>query len=60
MPQTYAYPQPVATVGKGFSIAGFVFGIIALLFFPIPFGPLGLIMVPSARTRNECPWPPLP
>jgi len=51
MPQYFA-PSP-STAGNGFSTAGIILGVIAFLFFPIVFGPLGIIMGAIAKSKGE-------
>jgi hypothetical protein len=41
-PQTQE-PAPTRNAGRGWSIAGIVCGVIAVLIIPILFGPLGII-----------------
>jgi len=58
-PQYGAYPPPVAqNRGRGFSIAAFICGGLALLFLPIILGPLGIIFgfVGSAKGDNIGKW----
>lgn len=53
-PQQPSYAAPVTTgAGNGFSIAGIVLGIIALLIFPPLFGIAGLVMGAIALSRKE-------
>ena len=47
---------PVAATGTGYSIAAIVCGVSALLFFPIVFGPVGLVLGAIAYTRHERLW----
>lgn len=58
-PQYGAYPPPVAqNRGRGFSIAAFICGGVALLFLPIILGPLGIIFgfVGSAKGDKIGKW----
>lgn len=45
------YGQPPA--GNGLSIAGIICGAIAFLFFPVLFGPIGLVLGGVALSRKE-------
>lgn len=49
-PQGYGQQQ---AAGNGFSIAGIVCGVIALLILPIIFGPVGLILGGVAKSKRE-------
>jgi len=45
-------PQP-QNGSNGFSIAGIILGAIGFFFFPILFGPAGLILGAVAKSKNE-------
>jgi hypothetical protein len=45
-------PRP-STPGNGFSVVGIIFGIAAIAFFPIVFGPAGLILGAVAKSKGE-------
>jgi uncharacterized protein YacL len=47
--------DPAVTGGRSnaFSIAAIVCGVIAVLIFPIVFGPIGIILAAVAKSRNE-------
>lgn len=47
---------PVAATGMGYSVAAIICGVVALLFFPIIFGPAGLVLGAVAYTRHERLW----
>lgn len=51
-PQTGAQFTP-RTAGNGLSTAGIILGAIAFMFFPILFGPAGLICGAIAKSRGE-------
>jgi hypothetical protein len=50
--QVFAAPKP-SSPGSTFSTAGIICGAIAFLFFPIVFGPAGLILGAVAKSKNE-------
>ena len=52
-PQLAYGHQPVAKQGNGFSIAAIVLGAIAVLFIPLLFGVVGLILGAVAKSRGE-------
>ena len=45
-------PTPT-TPGNSFSVGAIIFGAVSLLFFPIIFGPIGLVMAAVAKSKNE-------
>jgi hypothetical protein len=46
------FPTP-QSAGSGFSVAGIILGALAFLFFPIVFGPAGLILGAIAKSKGE-------
>ncbi len=52
-PATPYAQQPAAGVSNAFSIAGIVLGAIAFLFFPVLFGPIGLVLGAVAKSKGE-------
>jgi Protein of unknown function (DUF2510) len=47
------YPAPQARPGNRYSFAAMVLGVIAFLFVPILFGPIGLIVGYIGKTKGE-------
>ena len=47
------YPPSVQSSNNGFSTAGIALGAIAFLFFPIVFGPVGIILAAVGKSKNE-------
>ncbi len=45
-----------ASGGKALSIIAMLFGLVALVFFPIVFGPLGIVIAAIAALRHEEWW----
>ena len=52
LPPVDQFPTP-QSAGSGFSIAGIILGALAFLFFPIIFGPAGLILGAVAKSKGE-------
>lgn len=48
----FSAPKP-SSPGSTFSTAGIICGAISFLFFPIVFGPAGLILGAVAKSKNE-------
>jgi hypothetical protein len=48
----FVAPSP-STAGNGFSTAGIILGVISFLFFPIIFGPAGLILGAVGKSKGE-------
>ncbi len=51
--QPYGYPGVATQPTQTLSILGIVFGAIAFLFFPILFGPAGLVVSAIGLSKNE-------
>jgi len=51
-PPAFSAPQP-SSPGSTFSTVGIICGVIAFLFFPIVFGPAGLIFGAVAKSKGE-------
>lgn len=52
-PPSRASAQPGQSMSNGFSIAAYVLGAIAILFFPIFIGVAGIVCAVVAKTKNE-------
>lgn len=46
-------PQAPSATGNTLSIIGIVCGVLAVLFLPIVFGPIGIVLGIIARTKGE-------
>lgn len=49
---SFVAPSP-STAGNGFSTAGIILGVISFLFFPIIFGPAGIILGAVGKSKGE-------
>jgi len=51
--QFNSFPQAAPTTSNVFSTWGIVLGAVAFLFFPVVFGPVGIILSAVGKSKNE-------